>query len=461
MDTNSPHHRKALVRFELIAELLAENLDKGQRSRLIKVASEKADVSIRTIQRWVAAYQQNGINGLMPQSRLPRPSSIPDIIVDYAVNLRREVPERSVSDIIRLMELEHRIQKGEIKRSTLQDALEKRGFGRRQLNHYSGGSLGASRRFERQHRNELWQADIKYLLVLPAADGKPKRQIYASAFIDDATRLVTGLRVYEHQKVHCVLDCLKGAVERFGIPNELYVDNGKQYCSNALRQVCANLGIRLMHAKPYAAASKGKIEAFNKYLDKFVAEAKAANLKTLEEIQHALDRWMELWYQTKPHSAFKGKCSPERAFKNDPKPLRYADAPTLAESFTISEERCVDKTGCLSFRSRTWDVGPEYIGFKVKVHCSSYAPDSIIVSHELFEDKEVHPVKITSYCRGRRQPQPQVEVTRSRVLDIAEQHYAECYQAQGATCFTDLNADSSASTEVLSPEETHTTEEEK
>ena len=121
----------------------------------------------------------------------------------------------------------------------------------------------------------------------------------------------------------------------------------------------------------------------------------------------------------------------------------------------------MDKTGCLSFRSRTWDVGPEYIGFKVKVHCSSYAPDSIIVSHELFEDKEVHPVKITSYCRGRRQPQPQVEVTRSRVLDIAEQHYAERYQAQGATCFADLNADSSASTEVLSPEETGNAEEEK
>ena len=47
----------------------------------------------------MAAYQLNGISELMPQPRSPRPSSIPDIIVDYAVNLRREIPERSVSDI--------------------------------------------------------------------------------------------------------------------------------------------------------------------------------------------------------------------------------------------------------------------------------------------------------------------------------------------------------------------------
>ena len=131
------------------------------------------------------------------------------------------------------------------------------------------------------------------------------------------------------------------------------------------------------------------------------------------------------------------------------------------ESFTLNEERCVDKTGCLSFRSRTWDVGSEYIGFKVKVRCNSYTPDSIIVSHELFEDKEVFPVNITSYCQGRRRPQPQVEVTHSRVLDIAERQEAERCQNQGATCFTDFNTGNSASAQALTPEETSVAEEDK
>ena len=345
----------------------------------------------------------------------PRSSSssvIPDNIVDYAVILRREVPERSVRDIIRLMELEHRVKEGEIKRSTLQDALERRGFGRRNMNYYTSNSVGASRRFERKHRNELWQADIKYLWVMPASEGKPKRQLYASAFIDDATRLVTGLRVYEHQNTNCVLDCFRGAVERFGVPNELYVDNGKQYRSNDLRRVCACLGVHLMHAKPYAAASKGKIEAFNKYLDKFVAEARVANLRTVDEVQHAIDSWLEEWYQNKPHSAFKGQYSPWQAFKDDSQPLRYVEVPTLIESFTIVEERVVDKTGCLSFRSRTWEAGVEYIGLKVAVRCNSYTPQSLIIHHDMFEDKEIFPVSITPYCGSRRQPAQLTDVSR-------------------------------------------------
>ncbi len=40
-----------------------------------------------------------------------------------------------------------------------------------------------------------------------------------------------------------------------------------------------------MHAKPYAAASKGKVEALNKYLDKFVAEVKLKHPQSVAEVQ--------------------------------------------------------------------------------------------------------------------------------------------------------------------------------
>ena len=53
----------ALERFELIAGLLAENLDRGRRQRLLNDAAEKAQVSIRTIQRWLAAYKLHDIEG--------------------------------------------------------------------------------------------------------------------------------------------------------------------------------------------------------------------------------------------------------------------------------------------------------------------------------------------------------------------------------------------------------------
>ena len=64
----------------------------------------------------------------------------------------------------------------------------------------------------------------KYLLVLPATAKRPAVQLYTSVFLDDATRLVTGLRVYERQDIRCVMDCFRHAIETNGVPEELYTD---------------------------------------------------------------------------------------------------------------------------------------------------------------------------------------------------------------------------------------------
>ena len=50
---------------------------------------------------------------------------------------------------------------GQIKRSTLQDKLTERGYSSRQMRLYSQTGV-AARRFQKRHRNQLWQSDIKY-----------------------------------------------------------------------------------------------------------------------------------------------------------------------------------------------------------------------------------------------------------------------------------------------------------
>jgi len=56
------------------------------------------------------------------------------------------------------------------------------------------------------------------------------------------------------------LDCLKQAVLRRGLPLKLYTDQGKPFVNTRARIVCANPGVRLPHAKPCHAWSKGKVE---------------------------------------------------------------------------------------------------------------------------------------------------------------------------------------------------------
>jgi len=41
--------------------------------------------------------------------------------------------------------------------------------------------------------------------------------------------------------------------------DKLYTDNGKVFLCRHLHLVCANLGIKLSHARPYAAWSKGYV----------------------------------------------------------------------------------------------------------------------------------------------------------------------------------------------------------
>jgi putative transposase len=53
---------------------------------------------------------------------------------------------------------------------------------------------------------------------------------------------------------------LKQAVQRRGIPYKRYTDHGKPFTNKDTQIICANLGIRLLHAKPYTAWSKGKVE---------------------------------------------------------------------------------------------------------------------------------------------------------------------------------------------------------
>ena len=426
----------ALARCQILGPLLQSEMDPAKRAQEIRKIAEQHQLSERTVRRWLSRYAADGFRGLMtqPKPTHDRTSSVTEEIVDAAVILRREVPTRSVADLIRILELEGRIPYGQVKRSTLQDHLEKRGYGARQIAMYNTGSAGASRRFERTGRNELWQADIKYLLVLPATAKRPAVQLYTSVFLDDATRLVTGLRVYERQDIHCVMDCFRHAIETNGVPEELYTDNGRQYIGRQLQQTCHKLGIRLMHAKPYAAASKGKVEALNKYLDKFVAEIKLKHPQSAAEVQHELDLWLSVFYQQKIHSALNGR-SPEQAFRENRKELRFVTPDDLNFAFTLTEERLVDKTGCISFRSRLWDVGPDLIGLKVSVQYSTDNPTELLVSHPNAETRAIRELQPTSFCSRKKKVLSNTIVTTSRVLDAAAKKHGQQKTRLGATNF--------------------------
>ena len=242
-------------RFEMIAPLLAGGLCATEKRRVRQEIMETHGISERTLRRWLENYNKDGLKGLEPVGRPEAGTfkAIPGHILEFAMRYRQEVPERSVRSIITILEKEGHIKKGSVSRSTLTHNLLKLGHSTKQLRIDSG--TRAARRFVRKGRNTLWQSDVKFGPSVP--DGKGgKRRTYLATFIDDATRVVCHSEFYLNHRVPILEDCFRKAMLKFGKPDAVYVDNGKEFISRWMRIGCARLGIRHIAARPYSPESK-------------------------------------------------------------------------------------------------------------------------------------------------------------------------------------------------------------
>jgi putative transposase len=422
----------ALQRHEIIAPLLDASLDAPKRSELRTKLALSHNLSVRSIFRYEKAYEQGGFTALKPKSRDLKPSpNLPENfneLLNEAILLKREVPSRSVNQIILILELEGKVLPGVLKRSTLQRYLFNSGFGKKQMKKYAEARHTSAGRFAKPHRMMMLQADIKYGLKLPIGKNGQKVQTYLSTAIDDHSRFVVSSGFYDNQETAIVEDTLRKAFLSFGKPDCLYVDNGKQYVSKWLVKACAKLGIRLLHCKPYVAKSKGKVEVFNRFVDSFLTEATAAKVQTLEEMNRLWDIWLNAYYHEKPHEALAEGVSPLMEWNRDSRLLTFLDVDVVAQAFLHHESRKVDKSGCISFGSRKYEVGLSLIGASVDVTYDPMSLDTLTVAYQGSEPFSVKPLEIGEYCRkGPKLPDHMLplEPQTSRLLDALESKYTK------------------------------------
>jgi len=369
-------------RFKIISPvLLAEEekfFDKTRIMQAKKNACEQHGISMRTLERWLNAHKQYGFSGLKPVQRVYRgPNAIPDELIEEAILLRREVPTRSVDQIIEILELEGKAPAGFIKRTTLQDKLAAKGYSSRQMRLYHQTGV-AARRFNRLDRHDLWHSDIKYGPYLTIRG--EKKQIYLLSFLDDATRYVVHAEFYDTLEKIIVEDCFRKAIIKEGLPRRLFFDNGSQYRTRWMERACAKLDIKLIFAKPYSPESTGKIERFNRTVDSFLAEAAAKKLTTIDGYNQYLGIWLQECYHSKMHGGLKD--TPENKYKTSKVPLRFLSPEVIADAFLHCETRKVDKSGCICFNTRSYEVGLPLIGQTVEVIFDPADITTLTVEHK-------------------------------------------------------------------------------
>lgn len=405
---------EALHRFQLIAPLLDEGLDDARKLQLRKKIASDNDISVRSVYRYEKAYREGQFAGLLPSSRKKqRVQNLPagfDTLLQEAIQLRKEVPERSVNQIITILELEGQAAPGVLKRSTLERHLYQAGFGSEHMRMYQDARESSSKRFCKPHRMMLVQGDIKYGPKLPMGKNGSKVQTYLSSAIDDHSRYLLHSRFYASQEETIVEDTFHQLIVRYGKFDACYFDNGTQYIAKQLKLSLSKLGIRVSHAPVRSGKSKGKQERFHQVVDAFLREAKLKDIRTLEELNHYWEIYLEEYYHNKPHDGIReyyeslgvtlpqGGISPRTEFNRDSRPLSYIDVSVVAEAFLHHEERKVDKGACIRFRSRKYETKPELIGHTVQIAYDPVSPEALTVSYPGMEPFTARPMKIGEYC---------------------------------------------------------------
>ena len=385
----------AAVRMQMLSPLLAEELDPAKARGIKSKICEQAGISDRTLRRYLARYRDDGFGGLKPKGKGQKRTedAVPQNILDQAILLRREVPTRSVAQIIKILEWEGLAEIGQIKRSTLQEKLSDHGYSTRQMKMYADSGT-AARRFQQRCRNRLWHSDIKFGPFLPIGPNGTKKQVYLVTFVDDATRFVLHGEFYPTLDQIIVEDCFRQAVQKYGVPESVYFDNGKQYRTKWMNRACSKMGIRLLYAKPYSPEATGKVERFNRVVDSFLSEAALEKPQTLDKFNQLFWVWLDECYQNKPHSGLGNNLSPETAYRSDKKALKFIDIDTITNAFLHCEARKVDKAGCINFDGKKYEVGISFIGCTVDVVYDPADITELTIEYEGYAPFKAHELVI-------------------------------------------------------------------
>jgi putative transposase len=201
----SPAERGRLVRE--LARHLHEHPDGSQR-----------EYSRGTLDRWVRAYREQGLDGLKPEPRsdLGEVRRHPELL-NEACALRAELPTRSSAQIAAMLFARHRLRVAE---RTISQHLRQRGLHRAAL----AGQPRAFGRFEASRPNELWIGDVLVGPFVPHPRVSGSRRAYLFVLVDDYSRLLVHGRWVADQNTRAGQHVLRAAIQCRGPPERLYVD---------------------------------------------------------------------------------------------------------------------------------------------------------------------------------------------------------------------------------------------
>src|SRR5690606_3365543 len=213
-------------------------------------------------ERWYYAYKSGGLDALRPSPRSDR-GRCRDLTLEQRkllTAIREEHPSASVPVILRTLVAEGRLARDAISASSVRRFYQEQGLDRVSLRNGNGSRGKVRLRWQAERPGALWHADVCYGPAL-TIDGQ-SRPVRIHGILDDASRYILGLVAHHTEREIDMLGLMVQALRKHGPPDALYLDNGSTYRGQTLSLACARMGTALIHAKPYDAPARGKMERF-------------------------------------------------------------------------------------------------------------------------------------------------------------------------------------------------------
>jgi transposase InsO family protein len=260
-------------------------------------------VSRQSVHHWCVRYAADGLAGLVDRSHRPEscPHQTTAEIEVWVCELRREHPgwgaHRIVHELARLARPGVRVpSRNSVHRILVRNGLVDPRRRKRKRADYI--------RWEREAPMALWQLDIVGGVFL--VDGTEAKLVTG---VDDHSRFCVIASVVPRATGRAVCLAFVDAMRRYGLPDEVLTDNGKQFTARFGRggevlfdRICRDNAITHRLTQPASPTTTGKVERFHQTLRRELLTDHEP-FDTVLAAHAAVDTWITEYNLDRPHRA--------------------------------------------------------------------------------------------------------------------------------------------------------------
>lgn len=403
--------RVALFRHSVLGALISGELMHGELKRHIRDLSRrmytipfsrKTHIGAGTIRQWLAAWRKGGFEALKPgkRSTCGKQRSLRQELAEHILALKRRHPRIAVGTIFNCLVKENKMTPNEVSAATAYRYLA------RHLSTPAATKTGnRQQRFNHRFPNDCWQGDVMHGPYIKDPSGPRARKSYLIAFIDDASRLITGAEFFFSEATMNVKTVLRRAVLTYGVPGKLYLDNGRNFSADDIRLACAAMHCALIHTTPYYPEGKGKIERFFRTVQSMFLPC-LRTVNSLVELNACLDAWLQNGYNRRPHDGLDGQTPLDVFLRNAESRIRRLPARIdPVDLFCVKENRHVAKDGTFRVNNVLYETQEHLIGRSITVVYDRDEPTKKVKVYDT--DTFVHealPIDFIANSRSKRKP---------------------------------------------------------